>query len=176
MKLLLPSAAGALALALAACGDGKADAAKKMAAAADSTRMAAMVDLSAHHMPLMLEMPDGLPGPALLWKDEIGKLSVRAGDRFALDIHEAPADLGRLKADLDRDLLKRNTIVEETPDLLIYRSEFPDDTALVSFHFNRSITVGDRTFQVEDAPDDGAFFTLDQIKRMAAAVRPKPAA
>src|SRR5690606_38940654 len=137
MKLLFPTSLIAAALLLAGCGDGKSDAAKQMAAAADSARLAAMVDLSAHHLPLVLQMPPGSPAPTLLWKDEIGKLEVRAGERFALAIAEIPPDLERLKADLARDLLKRNTIVEETPELLIYRSEFPDDTTLVFHHFER---------------------------------------
>lgn len=138
--------------------------------------MATLTDLSAHHLPLLLETPTDAPVPDIVWKDEIGKLLVRAGDHFALEIYEAPSDLGRLKADLDRDLLKKNTIVEEAPDLLIYRSEFPDDSSLVFFHFNRSITVGDRTFQVQDAQDADATFNEKQVRRMAVAIRPKPAA
>ena len=172
MKLLFPASLIAAALLLAGCGDGKSEAAKQMAAAADSARLAAMVDLSAHHLPLVLQMPPGSPAPTLLWKDEIGKLEVRAGERFALAIAEIPPDLERLKADLARDLLKRNTIVEETPELLIYRSEFPDDTTLVFHHFERSITGNGRFFRVEDAKD-GTAFTLEEVRRMAAAVRLK---
>jgi hypothetical protein len=157
---------------LSACGDGKSDAAKQMAAAADSARMASQVDLSEYHLPLMLEMPVGMPQPTLLWKDEIGKLAVRAGDRFAIEVSETPADRDRLKADLERDLLKRNTIVEETPELLIYRSEFPDDTALVFHHFERWVTADGRSFRVEDTKD-GTVFSLEDIRRMASAVHTK---
>ncbi len=154
-----------------ACGDGKSDAAKLMAAA-DSARMAASVDLAEYYMPLVLEMPTGAPAPTLVWKDEIGKLEVRAGGHFAIEISEAPADMERLKADLDRDLLKKNTIVEEKPDLIIYRSEFPDDTTLVFYHFDRSVTADGRIFHIEDA-DDGTAFTLEDVNKMAAAVHVK---
>lgn len=171
MKALFPSVVVALSLLFTACGNGQADA-EKQAAATDSARAAVMVDLSEHHLPLMLEMPTGTPEPTLLWKDEIGKLSVRAGDHFAIEISEAPGDLERLKADLDRDLLKRNTILEETPELLIYRSEFPDDTALVFHHFERWVTADGRSFRIEDAKD-GTVFTLEDVKRMAAAVHAK---
>ncbi len=171
MKAFFPSVVVALSVLLTACGAGQADAEKQMAAA-DSAKAAAMVDLSDHHLPLMLDMPAGTPEPTLLWKDEIGKLSVRAGDHFAIEISEAPGDLERLKADLDRDLLKRNIILEETPELLIYRSEFPDDTTLVFHHFERWITADGRSFRVEDAKD-GTVFTLADIQRMAATVQAK---
>ena len=174
MKALFPSVVVALSLLLTACGNGQADAEKQMAAA-DSAQTAAMVDLSDHHLPLMLDMPTGSSEPTLLWKDEIGKLSVRAGDHFAIEVSEAPGDLERLKADLDRDLLKRNTILEETPELLIYKSEFPDDTVLIFHHFEYWITADGRSFRVEDAKD-GTVFTLQDIQRMAASVQAKKSA
>jgi hypothetical protein len=160
------------ALILASCGDGRSDAAKQMAAVADSARKASQVDLADHHLPLVLRMPAGLPAPSLVWKDEVGKLEVRAGDHFALEISEAPGGMDRLKADLDRDLLKKNTILSETPDLLIYRSEFPDDTTLVFHHFRRVITVEGRTFVVEDR-EDGTAFSLAETEQMAKAVQPR---
>ncbi|MBK9058447.1 MAG: hypothetical protein IPL81_00720 [Flavobacteriales bacterium] len=172
MKALFPSAVLGTALLMNACGDGKSDAAKQMAAAADSARAAATVDLAEYHMPLVLEMPTGAPVPTLVWKDEIGKLAVRAGDHFAIEISEAPADMERLKADLDRDLLKKNTIVEEKPELIIYRSEFPDDTALVFYHFDPSVTADGPIFHIEDA-DDGTPFTLEDVNKMATAVHVK---
>lgn len=142
-------------------------------AAPDSTAQAT-VDLSAHHMPLLLVLPDGAPGAQVVWKDEIGKLMVRAGDHFALEVYEAPEDLARVKGDLERDLVQKNTVVEEGPGLLIYRSEFPDDTTLVFYHFNRSITAGDRVFQVQDANGEGPY-NLEEVRRMAQAITPRPA-
>ncbi len=172
MKAFFPSAILGAALLMSACGDGKSDAAKLMTAAADSARAAAFVDLAEYHMPLMLEMPTGAPEPTLVWKDAAGKLAVNPGDHFAIEISEAPADMERVKADLDRDLLKKNTILQETPELLIYKSEFPDDTTLVFHHFDRSITADGRTFHVEDAADGGPF-TLEQVNKMAAAITVK---
>ena len=157
---------------MSACGDGKSDAAKLMTAAADSARAAAFVDLAEYHMPLMLEMPTGAPAPTLVWKDAAGKLAVNAGDHFAIEISEAPADMERVKADLDRDLLKKNTILQETPELLIYKSEFPDDTTLVFYHFDRWVAADGRSFHVEDA-DDGSSYTLEDVNKMAAAVQVK---
>lgn len=173
MKLLLPASIFVCAILLSACGDGKSDAAKQMAAVADSAASAAhAVDLAEHHIPLMVHIPQGLPEPTVLWKDEAGKLEVRAGDHFALEIMEGPVDMGRLKADLDRDLLQKNTILEETPELLVYRSEFPDDTTLVFFHFQRAVAVGDRSFLIEDIGDGGAF-TNEDVRKMAASVTPR---
>ncbi|MCC6840921.1 MAG: hypothetical protein IT230_12260 [Flavobacteriales bacterium] len=170
MKSLIVPPVVAFTLLMSSCGDGKADAVKQMAAVADSIKAASTIKLAEHHLPLSVQVPVGLPAATVLWKDEVGKLSVRAGDHFALEIYEAPADMDRLKADLDRDLLKKNTILEDKPELLIYRSEFPDDSTLVFHHFNRSIAVGDRTFQVEDLRE-GEPFSLQDIRRMAAAVQ-----
>jgi hypothetical protein len=64
---------------------------------------------------------------------------VQAGEHFGLVITEGPADMARLKGDLERDLLRKNTILQETPDLLIFRSEFPDDTTLTFHRFHRSV-------------------------------------
>lgn len=171
MKPLFPATLVAVVLVFNACGDGKADAAKQIDAVADSIKAASTIDLGQYHMPLAIQMPMGLPVPTIAWKDEAGKLSVKSGDHFALEIFEAPAEMDRLKADLDRDLLQKNTIVEETPELLVYRSEFPDDTTLVFFHFQRSVTVGSRSFLVQDARDGWAF-TQDDVRRMAGSVLP----
>lgn len=170
MKRFLFFASAAAVLLISSCGDGKADAAKQIAAVADSIKAANTIELAEHHLPLAVEVPVGLPAATVLWKDEVGKLTVTAGDQFALEIFEGPSGLGRLKADLDRDLLKKNTVVEESPDLIIYRSEFPDDTALVSHHFSQTITVGDRTFQVGDL-ETGTSYSLEAIRRMATSVR-----
>lgn len=172
MNAFFPSAILGLACVMSACGDGKSEAAELMAAAADSAHAAAFVDLAPYHMPLVLEMPTGAPATTMVWKDATGKLAVRAGDHFAIEISEAPADPGRVKADLERDLLKRNTIIRETPRLLIYRSEFPDDTMLVFHHFDRWLTTDGRSFHVEDV-DDGIAYTLEEVDRMAAAAHVK---
>lgn len=174
MKPHLPVLLCASVLLLNACGGGKGEAAQQGTATRDSVPATTPVDLSAQQLPLMLQLPAGLPEPSILWKDQIGKLEVRAGDHFSLQLYEAPPSLDRLKADLDRDLLRKNTVVEETPGLLIYRSQFPDDSTLVFHHFSRTITVGDRSFQVEDLDAD-APYSLEEIRRMAAAVQAKQA-
>lgn len=171
MKSIIPALSLAIALLLHACGDGRADAVKQMAALEDSLKTATRTDLAEYQLPLVVQPPAGLAPPTVLWKDEVGKLEVRSGDRFGLQLYEAPPDMGRIKADLDRDLLKKNTILEDNPELLVYRSEFPDDTTLVFHHFHQSITAGGRTFQVEDLRE-GTPYTLQDIRHMAAAVQP----
>jgi hypothetical protein len=99
-------------------------------------------------------------------------VEVNAGDHFAITIVEAPGDIARLKADLDRDMLQKHTVIEETPEKLVYRSQFPDED-LVFIHFRKVISVGDRTFVVEDASEGK--FNEAEIARMAAAVKIKEA-
>lgn len=172
MKILFPASVLAVVLLATSCGDGKSEAAKQMAAVADSIQAATTIDLAEHHLPLVLHLPVGLPEPSVIWQDDAGKLDIRAGEHFALEIYEVPFDMARLKADLERDLVKQNTVVAEHPDLLIFRSEFPDDSALVFYHFQRSITAGGRSFTITD-PMGGTPFTREDVERMAKAVHAK---
>ncbi|HRH68362.1 MAG TPA: hypothetical protein PLB89_02535 [Flavobacteriales bacterium] len=156
----------------ASCGDGKKEAAQQMADSTDVAAPSYVVDLAAHDLPLLADLGDlatlGADSAIVKWNEEFGHLAVHAGEHFAITISEAPGDIARLKADLERDMLQKHTVIEETPDQLIYRSQFPD-ADLVFVHFHQVITVGDRTFVVEDAAE-GRFNEAD-IKRMAAAVK-----
>ena len=165
-------------LVMCACGDGKADAVEHAQATADSLAASAhanVIDLAQYDLPLVVNMPDaqtlGGAEPSVVWKDETGKLEVRAGDHFGLWITEEPGDPARWKADLDRDLLKKNTVLSERPDLLIYKSEFPDDASLVFIHFYRIIQADGRSFVVQDM--DGPRFNEQDVDRMSGALSPR---
>lgn len=158
---------------LAACGDGKMEAAEKMAETSAAVE-AWVVDLGSEDLPLNVDLGDrgtlGADSAEVAFNEEFGHVRVKAGDHFSITVTEAPGDLERLKADLERDMLQKHTVIEETPELVIYRSQFPDDD-LVFVHFRKVITAGGRTFIVEDAAE-GRFNEAD-IKRMANAVVPK---
>lgn len=177
MKTFLPILILAL---LASCGDGKADAARKLAEAqalADAeaaTVQPYLLDLQAFDLPLVVSLPEKLTpdedstyGKAI-WNEEFGQLRVKGGDHFGLTITEDEGNILRLKADLDRDMLRKHTVLQEAPDLLIYRSQFPDED-LVFIHFYRVMTVGDRSFVVEDMAD-GRYNEAD-VARMSQAVQ-----
>lgn len=168
-------------LALAACGDGKADAVRQEQQAAPPApprQTAQVLELEAFELPLAVGLPevdkpiegtDSLYAQAL-WVEEFGHMLVRAGDRFALTIAEEPGDIQRLKADMERDMLQKHTVVEETPNLVIYRSEFPDSPDLVFMHFYKVVRALDREFVVEDAGQTR--FNEADIRFMADAVYP----
>jgi hypothetical protein len=176
MKISIPVFTVAL---LAGCGSGT-EQAEKGTPAADSSALTtiAPIDLAGHGLPLLLTPPDKQltdgQEPTIVWKDETGTLEARAGDHFGLVITEEPGDIPRLKAALDRDLLRKNTLLRETPDLLTYRSEFPDDPSLVFMHFYQVVRAGDRTFVVQDV--EGRPFNQQDLDRMMTAVSPKPPA
>ena len=175
MKHLIPALVLML---ITACGDAPPATEAIPETDSPSPSVAPTIDLSSHDLPLMLTPPDkqltGGQEPTIVWKDETGTLEVRAGDHFGLMIREEPGDIARLKATLERDPLKNNAVLRETPDLLIYRSEFPDDPSLVFMHYCQVVHTGDRTFVVQDV-DDGTFNQQD-IERMMAAISPKPPA
>ena len=112
-----------------------------------------MLDLVKYDTPLLIELGDmvtlGVDSPTVKWNEEFGRLEVSAGDHFGLLITEEPGDLARLKADLERDMLRKHTVLEETPEKLVYRSEFPDEAGTF-IHFYRTVQVGDRSFVVTD--------------------------
>jgi hypothetical protein len=157
----------------AACGDGKADAVKKLQEMEQTGSANHIVPLLRFGMPLEVELPAGLPAghldQAVSWDDNTGSLRVAAGERFGLAIAEEPADFARLKATLDRDMLRRHTIIEESPTHVIYRSQFPDED-LVFVHFMRTIQVNGRSFTIESLPQ-GRFSEAD-VAAMMRAVRP----
>lgn len=165
---------------LMACGDGKADAARKMAEAqalADPTAALEepyLLDLEAFQMPLAIALPDNQTPDAdstfgkAVWNEEFGQLRVKAGDHFGLTITEDEGSLMRLKGDLERDMLRKHTVLEESPQHLMYRSQFPDED-LVFIHFYQVITVQGRSFIVEDMAE-GRYNEAD-VARMLKAVR-----
>lgn len=161
-----------LLLLFAACGDGKQEVADALAAQ-DSTATVLSVDLGPQDIPLFVELGDaatlGVEAPTVVWNEEMGRLELDAGDHFAITIVEESGDLARLKADLDRDMLQKHTMIEEGPGKAVYRSQFPDDE-LVFVHFYQLIETPDgRAFVVQDNTK-GRFNEAD-IARMAKAVR-----
>jgi len=159
---------------LTACGDGKKEAAEQLAEATPAKAEAWVVDLSSEDLPLNVDLGDrstlGADSAEVAFNEEFGHVRVKAGDRFSITVTEASGDLERLKADLERDMLQKHTVIEETPEMIIYRSQFPDDE-LVFIHFRKVIKAGGRTFIVDDAAE-GRFNEAD-IKRMANAVMAK---
>ena len=163
-----------LAVLLAACGDGKADAVRQLEEMnATEAAGANTVDLARFDLPLVVELPQGATpatsGDAATWDENAGLVRVEVGDRFGLIITEGPGDILRLKAAQERDMLRKYTTIEEAPDLLSYRYQFPDED-LAFVHFYRIIAVGGRTFVVESEPQ-GRFSEAD-VAVMAKAIRP----
>ena len=176
MKAILPFGLVAI---LASCG-GQHDGAVQEATdstAVTNTEAPAVLDLSPFDTPLMIELGDlatlGVDSPTVMWNEEFGRLEVNAGDHFGMLITEEPGDLARLKADLDRDMLRKHTGIEEAPEKLVYRSEFPDDAGSY-IHFYRPVHVGDRTFVVTDA--EQRRFNEADVKRMLGSIKAKVAA
>lgn len=176
MKALAPVI---LALALVGCGgnDSLPEGEVVDSTATAATTPPAILDLGSYDTPLLVELGDmatlGVDSPTVVWNEEFGRLEVNAGEHFGLLITEEPGDLARLKADLDRDMLRKHTVLEETPEKLVYRSEFPDDAGTY-IHFYRTVQVGERTFVVTDAEERR--FNEADVKRMAAAIKAKLAA
>ncbi|MBK7944568.1 MAG: hypothetical protein IPJ85_04335 [Flavobacteriales bacterium] len=159
------------AMLLAACnGGGAAEATSEQTPTVTSLA----VDLTGHDIPFSIELGDaatlGVDSPTVRWNEEFGHLSVQAGERFSILITEEPGDIARMKADLNRDQLRTNSIVEEHPDRIIWRSAFPDED-IVFVHFYRVVEVDGRSFVVQD--DDRGRFNEADATHMMNSVRTK---
>ncbi len=154
---------------LTACGGGDTVEQKEQAEQEPAVHT---IDLAPYDMPLVVEIDPNVVAvdtPQVRWSEEFGRLEVEAGGRFNITIREEEADLERLKADLERDMLRKSTILEETPEMVIYRTEYPDDT-IVFIHFQRVVTSEGRSFIVE-SHEQGRFSEQD-VRRMANSVHP----
>ena len=130
------------------------------------------IDLREHDVPLAVDVDPHLAAahqPEARWNEQNGKLEVNAGDRFRITIAEEPGDIGRLKESLERDMLRTTTVIEEDPQMVIYRSTFPDEE-IVFVHFYRVIEHDGRSFVIE-SHNEGRFNEED-VRRMARSVRP----
>lgn len=142
---------------------------------ADSlSQVAQAIDLSNYDLPLQVILPNaqasGGAKAVVGWNEEEGWFGVKVGEHFSLHITEGPGDLPRLKRDLENDLVRKHALLIDKPDLVVYRSEFPDDPTLVQLHFYQVIMAGDRSFVVESDPE-GRFDQTD-VERMSEAVFP----
>ncbi len=174
MKHLLP----ALVLLLIACGQADTHSTDPTSVADTSASSVPVIDLSAYDVPLHFTPPErqltGGDSATISWKEETGQLIIKAGDHFGLAIIEDAGDVARLKADLDRDLLRKNTILREAPGMIIYKSEFPGDAGLVQIHFYQVISAGERTFVAQDL--DAHTYTEQDVDRMIGCLVRKPSA
>lgn len=157
-----------LALAFAACGEHE----PAQTDSNDAPPVSLSVDLRGHDFPMTVELGDpntlGVDSPAVRWNEELGVLEVKAGERFAIVLTEEPGDLASVKASLDRDLLATNEIITESPDRLVWRSRFPDES-IVFVHFCRVVEADGRSFVVRD--DGKGRFSEADVARMVDAVR-----
>lgn len=163
---------------LVACGSGPSEGHSSPTPDSSAAAAPLTIDLAQHDLPFLLSPPDkqltGGVDPTVQWKEETGRWEIIAGEHFGLALVEEPADMPRRKADLDRDALQQHSVLKDTTGLLVYRSTFPDDPSLVFVHFYQSFTIGGRDFTAQDL--DGMRFNEQDIRRMAAALSPKPPA
>ena len=165
-------------LLMAGCGDGKADAARELAEQEAASTSGATVDLGRFDLPLVVVLPpNGAPENDSLfgqprWVEDFGHVELHAGPHFGITIAEEEGDMARLRSTLERDMLRTHTILEETPELLVYRQQFPDED-LVFVHFYRIIETQGRTFVVE-SHGQGRYNESD-VALMREAVQPATA-
>lgn len=150
----------ALALSLAACGDGTSGDTPAEDPVSDLPPMlqnaTTMLDMSEHNMPFSLYVPDSTKGFPSVEPTSYGETRVQVGTIFNVVIAEG-GDLAGFKQTLEEDLLYQHTIIEQGDDFLLYKSEIKDSFLDPEFHFYAVKTVDGLTFEIHDYNDEGGY-------------------
>jgi hypothetical protein len=117
-----------------------------------------LVELSLGDLGATIKAPKG----ARLDTQFLPQVILGDGQEFAIEITEGAADMTKRKAEIkanDINVLKRYVL--DTPEAIIYESSVMGS----EFHFLANVTVGDRTFKVEDVKG-APRFTREQVEKM----------
>lgn len=165
MKHLLTYFHVALILIFSACNSGSTD---------DSTGIQKvhkgmmMLDLTDKGLPVTIIVPDSTTGELTINATSYGDVEIKVGDYFQIKFTPS-ADMALLKSDLQADLLWKTTILEDTPELLLYKSELPDGSK-VFFHFYAVVDIGGAKYEVKDI-SGGEQYPESAIRKMSEAIK-----
>lgn len=135
------------------------------------------LDLSQYGLNVTLMVPDSSIGTLEVMAQSYGDIEVRVGTFFQIKI--APGgDIALKKSDLESDLLFKTTILSETPELLIYKSDLPDGSKSYH-HFYMIKKVLGANYEIRDIEESGESFSEAIVKKMVEAansIKDKPKA
>lgn len=121
------------------------------------------LDLTQYGIEASIFVPDTTKLPASLEAKDYGELNIHLGDKYHFSFIEG-GDMNLKKSDLESDLLFVSTILEENPNMIIYKSDLPDGS-VTYHHFYAIINVNGIDFEVSDM-NMGESLSEENIRRM----------
>ncbi|MCI5057463.1 MAG: hypothetical protein MRY83_15210, partial [Flavobacteriales bacterium] len=121
------------------------------------------IDLSQYGIEATIDVPDTTKLPLVLEAMDYGELTVHIGDKYHFSFIEG-GDMNLKKSDLESDLLFVSTILEEKPNLIIYKSDLPDGS-ITYHHFYSIVNINGVDFEVSDI-NTGDSLSEENIRKM----------
>lgn len=115
-----------------------------------------MLDLSGYFLPFSLYVPDSTRGYPEVIETGYGETIVKVGSTYNMIIAEG-GDVAFKKVEIMDDLMYTNTIIEEGPEFILYKSEIKESFLEPEFHFYSVKTINGVTFEFRDNKDEGPF-------------------
>lgn len=168
-KLLLCLAVAALSLGAGCNGNGSSESTEGGSTTTSESDIAPGLveyDLSAHGLPLLIQVPDTSKAEPNIEYNNMGKLAVRIGKEFQIQIGEEP-DMELKRMDLSEDLVFTSTMISEQPNFILYKSEVADADAGVAprYHFYLVLEIDGVAYEISDI-DEGEPFDEAPIEEM----------
>ncbi|MEM9022870.1 MAG: hypothetical protein AAGB22_03965 [Bacteroidota bacterium] len=115
------------------------------------------LDISEFGLPMVVRVPDESRGVPEVIEQSWGETEVRVGGQFQLRIAFG-GDVAAAKADVQGDLARNTTIVEEGDNFFIYRWDYKDAEYIQSeFHFYLLQEVGGEVYEIQDVQGEETY-------------------
>ncbi len=141
---------------LAACGgSGEESDDAETVMVEDTHPMMERMDLTEYGFPFSIWVPSSErtnTDPSSEFDDSFMHLKIVAGTNFQMIIRQEPAMLDRLKMTLENDILRTHEYLTDEPQLLVYKSTYPDEE-LSSVHFYYAFEVNGEPYVAEDVKE-----------------------
>lgn len=128
------------------------------------------LDLSEYGYELVIQIPGEDQGLPEISETSFGKIEIRVGKMFGIEIADGPGDFALLKSDLDGDLVYKSKILAEDSTHIIYEREIPDSGIETEYHFFYVANIKDRgRYEIQNLKDE--FYSQTAIEKMVEAVK-----
>ena len=128
-----------------------------------------LTDLSAQGMDFTIVLPEKENVLTQVNANNFGGIDIRQGESFALEPAYGEGDLDMVKFDLGEDLVYKSTIIEESPEHLLYKREIEGSGIAPEFQFIYVLKLKDDAVEVRNSKDFS--FTEESAKAMLQSAR-----
>lgn len=121
-------------------------------------------DLSEYGLNYTIVLPDDQSTQTDIMANDWGGIEIMKGENFMLQIAFGEGDIELLKSDLNSDLVYKTEILEESPDLILYKREIPNTEMDPEYHFMYVHREGSDAIEIQNIK--AATFNEEMIRKM----------